>query len=358
MDAMAKPALKAKLLAVRARFDSNFRLAVLMLFGGITVAGIMPFAVYRFATGNPLIGTLDLLIVVCICLINRYAWRTGNIDRATILVSITNSAGCVLVGGFAGLAGLLWMSPTVMANFLLVDRRSAVLVSTLAIVAMTLINPALVTPVQQSLFLVSASIVSVFAYVFASRAELQRHQLEAIAVNDPLTGAYNRRGLDAEMSLAIAASARSGASLGLAVLDLDHFKRINDDFGHDAGDTVLVQFAELVRRSTRSSDRFFRLGGEEFALLLPGADVAALNHIAEKLRQAVEQEIRIGDRAVTVSIGATPLLRGESSVAFLGRADAAMYRAKRAGRNRVIVEYLAAGASPAADPPARRQTPA
>ncbi len=149
-----------------------------------------------------------------------------------------------------------------------------------------------------------------------------------------------RRGMGTELEIAIATSARGGTSLGLAVLDLDHFKQINDSFGHEAGDTVLVQFAELVRRSTRKGDRFFRLGGEEFALLLPGADTVALRRIAEQLRVAVENEMRCGDRHVTVSIGATVLAADESASDWLSRADAAMYRAKREGRNRVVVEEV------------------
>ncbi|MBW3550859.1 MAG: GGDEF domain-containing protein, partial [Proteobacteria bacterium] len=118
---------------------------------------------------------------------------------------------------------------------------------------------------------------------------------------------------------------------------LDHFKAINDGFGHEAGDAVLVQFSDLVRSSTRKGDRFFRLGGEEFALLLPGADIDALRDITEHLRASVERAVRCDDRPVTISIGATPLAAGESASSWLSRADSAMYLAKGEGRNRVVV---------------------
>ena len=323
---------------------ADFRFALLSLFSVVAVLGVTPFALYRFGTGQVATGSVDLFIVSCICLVWVYAWRTGNTERAGLLVCITNSIGCVTVAMLSGLSGLLWMYPVLLANFLLIRRDRAVALSALDIIAVSLgSGAALGTPLHVAMFAMTAAVVSLLAYLFAYRTEVQRRQLEAIAIHDPLTGAYNRRGLEAELAIAMADAQRNGTPLGLAVFDLDHFKQVNDRFGHEAGDAVLVQLADLVRSLTRRGDRFFRLGGEEFALVLPGADAPALRAFAEHLREGVERDVACGSRPVTISIGATPLLAGESAGDWIARADAAMYVAKREGRNRVEVTDIDLG---------------
>jgi diguanylate cyclase (GGDEF)-like protein len=155
---------------------------------------------------------------------------------------------------------------------------------------------------------------------------------------DGLTGLLNRRALDRRVHEEFARIRHDGDELAVALLDLDHFKQINDSFGHETGDEVLVQVADLIRSSTRMDDRFFRLGGEEFGLLLPGANATSLMNVAEKLRLAVEREVQCHGRNVTISIGAAPFHPGESPADWLGRADAAMYEAKRNGRNRTVLK--------------------
>ena len=122
------------------------------------------------------------------------------------------------------------------------------------------------------------------------------------------------------------------------MLDLDHFKQVNDRHGHQAGDAVLVRFAQVVEAATRRSDRLFRTGGEEFVLLLPGAEPDILGHVGAMLVRTVAAEVRCGSDPVTVSVGITPLLPGDDAIRWLRRADRAMYRAKRDGRNRAVVD--------------------
>jgi diguanylate cyclase (GGDEF)-like protein len=313
-------------------------LAIMTLFGVITALGITPFAFYRFANGQPVVGAIDLLIVACICIGVFHARRTGRTEGASLFIVVVETAGCVVIAHVGGLSGLLWVFPMLLANFLLIGRAPAVAVSAFAIAAVALADSALPNVFQKLIFAVSASVACLFAYVFASRAEAQRLQLEAIAAHDPLTGAYNRRGMETELQIAMSTSARRGSPLGLLVFDLDHFKQINDQFGHETGDAVLVRVAGCVRGCTRLADRYFRLGGEEFGLLIPGADPEALQMVAEKLRAAVEEEVHCGGRSVTVSIGGTCLALGESGAELLARADAAMYQAKREGRNRTVID--------------------
>lgn len=316
----------------------NFTLTLIVLFSVITLAGVGPFAVYRFANGQPLAGTVDLLILLCLGVSCAYTWRTGRTEGAARFAAFTYTAGCIAVAHISGLPGLFWLYAVLLANYLLVGRGMAVIISAVAIVAVAMSDTALASMAEKLMFVTSAVVTSLFAYVFALRSEEQRVQLASIAVHDSLTGAYNRRGMSDELEIAMSSSIRDGSLLGLLVFDLDHFKEVNDSFGHEAGDAVLVQIAALTRRSTRREDRFFRSGGEEFGLLVPGADAESLRDIAEKLRATVEDEVICNGKAVTVSIGATWFIPGESTADFLSRADTAMYRAKREGRNRVVVE--------------------
>ncbi|MCE7032323.1 diguanylate cyclase [Lysobacter sp. GX 14042] len=328
---------------MKPRLSADFRFALMVLFGGLAVLAITPFAVYRFASGQLVAGLVDVLIELVIVAIVAYAWRSGNMDRAGLLASLATSAGCVAVGTVGGLAGALWLYPVLVANFLLAGRMTAIAISAGAVLAMVSGDSLGDWPARGS-FAASAIVLSVFAWLFSNHSEQQRLHLERLAGRDPLTGALNRRGMDGELQAVIAAAGRDGAPAGLAVLDLDDFKQVNDRHGHEAGDGVLVQFAELVRRATRASDRLYRTGGEEFVLLMPGADAATLARIARGLRRAVRDQVRCGGEPVTVSIGATPVRPDDSVASWYARADRAMYRAKREGRDRAVVD---AGVDPA-----------
>lgn len=160
-------------------------------------------------------------------------------------------------------------------------------------------------------------------------------------MTDPLTGLYNRRFFWDALTREIAAARRKGLPFSVILFDLDHFKRVNDVFGHDAGDIVLKEVAAVLRGAVRDSDVAVRHGGEEFAVLLPETSMEIAAERAERLRQDLEQhEISYGDQAlhITASFGVAECPPGASDASALMRAvDAAMYSAKAAGRNRVAV---------------------
>lgn len=320
------------------RVRTDFRFAIITLFGVVGVLGVLPFAIYRFAQGEVLIGLIDAAMVLSIAACIAYIWRGGNVERAAWFVILTYNGGCLLIASLIGLSGLLWLYPVLLANFLLADRWVAIAASASAIAAVLLIPEVFADGLQLALFLSTAMTVCLFAFIFAYRTDSQRVRLEALASHDPLTGVYNRRALEHELLIAIAASRRQRAAYGLAVLDLDHFKRINDSFGHEEGDRVLVDFTRLVGRVTRKGDRLFRLGGEEFVVLLPGADATALQVLCESTRAQVAAALQAGGQPITVSIGAAALQADDDAASWLARADTAMYAAKKLGRNAVVVD--------------------
>ncbi len=152
---------------------------------------------------------------------------------------------------------------------------------------------------------------------------------------DPLTGLGNRRALDEAQAGQFALRARYGQTYSLAVFDIDHFKAINDNHGHLAGDTVLKQVARIFENSVREVDFLARYGGEEFVLLMPQTELDGAALLAERIRAKVEQQTQI-----TISGGVAMALDGETKDDLLNRADAAMYQAKNSGRNRICRHHV------------------
>ena len=175
---------------------------------------------------------------------------------------------------------------------------------------------------------------------FAAMTSRRLHlNLERLASHDPLTGLLNRHALEAAIAREMARSARHLYPLSVLVMDLDHFKRVNDTYGHDAGDAVLKAFARTAAEALRRDDVLGRQGGEEFMALLPGSNGASARQVAERLRAAVAALSVPHDGrtiGVTVSIGVATAEDGGSWQAATRTADAALYEAKRSGRNRVV----------------------
>ncbi|OWK29264.1 GGDEF domain-containing protein [Sphingomonas dokdonensis] len=169
-----------------------------------------------------------------------------------------------------------------------------------------------------------------------SKRKAHEERLAHAALTDPLTGLANRRGLDAELTARLS----SGVGGCLALFDLDHFKRVNDTFGHATGDEVLRRFAALARASVRDQDLVARLGGEEFAVVLPDISMSQATFVCDRLRRAIgDAGMRVNDQliALTVSGGVAMFGRDQTADAVLRAADAALYRAKHAGRDQVAL---------------------
>ncbi|MCH8489075.1 MAG: PleD family two-component system response regulator [Oceanicaulis sp.] len=173
-------------------------------------------------------------------------------------------------------------------------------------------------------------------------ADALRDRLEEsleMAVKDPLTGLFNRRYASSRLGQALDGLAAGGEPVSAALIDIDHFKRINDTWGHAAGDAVLEGFAARIMREMRAIDIPARFGGEEFILIFPGTQANAALEAAERVRAAVARDAFAspeGDLNVTVSVGVAEARPGDDVEDLLGRADAALYEAKAAGRNQVV----------------------
>ncbi len=324
------------------RLRNDFQLSIITLMGFFGVMGITPYAVYRLATGNYLVGAVDALFVISTITAVFYAWRTGDTVKPGICLAVIFSAGATLVAINLNVNGLFWIYPVILFNFFMVPPRLALLATLLTLTTLAgygQLKPGLVfeSDYQMVSFLVTGMMASTLSFVFAYRTNNQRDQLQLLAIHDPLTGARNRRAMNEELKIAVSLKNRHGNNYGVLVMDLDHFKRVNDNYGHKAGDQVLVDFVELIKNASRREDRLFRFGGEEFLLLLPNTESVGLQTAAENLHQHIKQHLRGPGGAVTMSVGGAILRGGEHWEEMLQRADQRLYRAKSAGRNCIVL---------------------
>jgi two-component system cell cycle response regulator len=179
---------------------------------------------------------------------------------------------------------------------------------------------------------------------FNERLRDNVQQSMELAVTDPLTGLYNRRYMETHAESLVARAAARGKPLSVLVIDIDHFKGINDSYGHDAGDDVLREFSERLRSCIRGIDLACRHGGEEFVVVMPDTDLGVANKVAERIRRKIAGEpIAIGRGSqsieVTISVGLASRIGPQDTAALImKRADGALYLAKRDGRNRVVAD--------------------
>ncbi|MBY8203365.1 GGDEF domain-containing protein [Vibrio fluvialis] len=179
------------------------------------------------------------------------------------------------------------------------------------------------------------AVMSRLAKEITCREQVEK-QLLTLATQDKLTGAYNCHKWEEQINMQLNLAQRGGYPFGLILLDVDYFKRVNDQFGHQVGDQLLKRMVSELQQRIRSTDMLFRLGGEEFAILLPMQDIESACKLAESLRSQMELLQVDNLPAFTISIGVTSYHDMDSEASIFRRADMALYRAKAQGRNQVV----------------------
>lgn len=295
--------------------------------------GVAPFAVMRWMTGDWLIATIDSVIVVGFAVLGTFVYRTHRVRGASIAIATLCVAGTLITVYVRGPQQIFWAYPSLMAAFYLLKPKEAISL-TLVMVAVGL--PAMLESFElfrTSTIAITVIVTAAFAYAFSEINHRQRALLMALATKDPLTGAGNRRALETKLAELVATFSRRPLPVSLILIDLDHFKAVNDSHGHATGDQILKRITQIVNLRIRVSDGLYRIGGEEFVVVVDGQDLDKARALAEQLRTLVEANELAPNSKVTISLGVAELKEGESSAAWLRRADDALYRAKRAGRN-------------------------
>lgn len=187
----------------------------------------------------------------------------------------------------------------------------------------------------------AATVLLLLAFAWNRKLRRLNRELARLSITDPLTGLYNRLKIDQTLNAEILRAQRTGAPLSVIMLDLDHFKQVNDVFGHQTGDQVLVTLADLLRLRTREIDIAGRWGGEEFLVICPHTALDGALALAESVRATVDAHPFARVPHVSASLGVSSYVKGDSGKDLVARADAALYRAKETGRNRVVADPMA-----------------
>lgn len=244
---------------------------------------------------------------------------------------------------------LIWFPSVYIFAFLLFDKRHAILFCLTLLGASMAIVHEWAIPGADRIYHADLAefyigqvgcIVLIYGFAVLKEQFLDTHRLavhlRTFAETDFLTGVSNRRAITQALDREINRCERHQGSLAVILLDLDHFKRVNDAFGHDEGDRALRRVSLLMDRSRRQADAFGRWGGEEFLLVTPELDLEGARHAAERLRALIEQSNRSTRATVTASLGVAEYQAGDDAASLVKRADEALMDAKDQGRNQVV----------------------
>jgi diguanylate cyclase (GGDEF)-like protein len=308
------------------------------IYGGGAFVGLIE----GFIPGGPsysVAPTLVALVAVTFLLavgprLPRWALAPlGPIGAVLIAYALATSPG-------AGDGAVLYMWPVLWTAFFFGLRGAIAIVTCIGVahgVALLLL------PADSGFFdrwidvMVSVVVVTAVIHVLASRNDELVARLAGEARVDKLTGLLNRRGFEERASIELAHAKRDGLSIAVAAFDIDYFKRINDEWGHETGDRVLARLGAVLASNARDVDAVARIGGEEFVVLLPGSDSADADTFTQRIRRDLAAADASEVPAVRVSAGVATARAPANVEALLLRADSALYAAKRAGRDRTVI---------------------
>ncbi len=312
-----------------------YRLAI------VAVILLPPFVVNAFLQKQFGIAFASLALVAVFA-VDVIAIRRGGkppVAPVVLIIPVALAVGVTIMR--QGVIGALWAYPAVMLFQFVASRWVANMLNGLLVIMVTVLAYQYLGVSITIRVLVTLVLTMIFTNIFLGIVLRLQERLRKLGITDALTGVYNRRQMDRAVGEAVERHKRYGASSSLLLIDIDYFKRVNDEFGHAAGDRVLRELAALMRRSLRKLDLVFRIGGEEFLVLLPDVKRAGAAEAAEKLRREVASADLHPGWKLTVSIGVGELGAGESREQWIKRIDRSLYAAKDGGRDRVAVADVA-----------------
>jgi diguanylate cyclase (GGDEF)-like protein len=332
-------------------FLAGYRNRIMYWFAIIAAVGVSPFAVNNLLDRHFFLGgsILTVVILLAIDAIAIHERRRPPIPFQLLLIPLAVSVSISLAT--EGVYGAMWCYPMVLFCYFVLSWRWAISCSLLLLCVFTPLVYHFVDPGVAIRFGVTLAVTMVGINVITHIITDLQTQLVSQIITDPLTGAFNRRHMNMSLAEAIERHRRTGATASVLIIDIDHFKRVNDDFGHPVGDKVLKGMVALILQKTRKLDRLFRMGGEEFLLFLPDTKASDAMKRAENLRQDLAAAPLLVQRPVTASIGVSEIADDTVFDTWVSRADQALYKAKQGGRNRVVCADTSPDPTAASDVP-------
>lgn len=303
----------------------------------VSILIVTPFTIKNFAIGQYLLGAFTLLLTT-LCTINAYLCYRGNYHLSLNLFGIAPAIIIAIEYTLyeLGVIASYWPYLGVLGFYFMLPEKPAWIANIIFIATISPIAWHILDPAVAIRFMAVLLGLSFFAFLSMREIFKQHQMLKQLSTTDPLTGLNNRLLLKNAIDHAINQSARSNIAMSLLMFDIDHFKKINDEHGHNVGDSILGSIGELLQNFFRKDDTIFRIGGEEFLVLIHNANGAACYKIAEKLRLKIEHAPLLPNHPVTVSIGICELQPDMNSTSWMKQCDDTLYLAKTNGRNQVV----------------------
>ncbi len=315
------------------QYGLEFHVAVMkfLCLCGLSVG--VPFGVWHLLWGNPMVA-ITLIPAMLVQALALYLLLRDGFNRwAALMVATVQVAGAVFYVYLLGSAASYWLFASSVANFYLIRWRSALTLNfSCCVVTAWLMRD---DPEFMTRFVLNFTLVNLFLFAYTHQLEKKTEEVSRLLYRDPLTGTGNRLAMDAALQRVQQHRERYGTPVTLLMLDLDHFKQINDRHGHAAGDNLLTAFSRTVEDRLRATDSLYRFGGEEFVVIAENTALQEASTLARDIRARVEGAAFPPSDGITLSVGLAELQTGESIDNWLNRTDQALYRAKDAGRNRV-----------------------
>ncbi|MEC7815438.1 MAG: GGDEF domain-containing protein [Pseudomonadota bacterium] len=297
---------------------------------------VAPLVLVQWGHGNLLLAGLLVLFCANAALVIAFLRFRGHYFLQGRLFPILAVICAAYSTSINGHAGLYWAYPAAMALFFLMPLKEAILCNTVFVSVMAVISYLTFPEADFWRITFSLGLSCLFAMIFAWLVGKLQQELTRLATTDPLTGCLNRSQLADILNGQIQMRERYERVSSLILIDLDYFKTINDRWGHVAGDKVLKEMTQRLRKRLRESDQLFRIGGEEFMLVLPETRQKDADSLAHQLLTSISARPFLDDIRVTASASVAEVGQGETWSVWLNRADQALYEAKARGRNQVI----------------------
>lgn len=314
-----------------------FRSKASLALASVALVLLSPFAVNNLIQNRFLLGFGSFAVITLMGINAWCIWRKNLYQPWLIWGLVPSIAGYLILSfKYQGVVAAFWAYPAVIMFYFMLPEKHGRLAN---LVFLCMIFPAAKAYLPISLLvrvMVTLTAVSAFTAITMRLVYSQHGDLERQALMDPLTGLLNRTTLSCALQRALHQFDRTGIPMSLLCLDVDHFKSINDTYGHAVGDHVLTGLSDVLRERIRATDLVYRLGGEEFLVLLHNCDERGARILAEDIRLRIRVECSLAERVVTTSVGTSTLKADDSRHCWLKRGDQCLYEAKRRGRNRVV----------------------
>ena len=297
---------------------------------------VAPLVMVQWQQSHYLLSSVLVLFCVNALLVIAFLRLRGTYflkGRLFPLLAVVSAAYSTHINGHAG---LYWAYPAATALFFLLPLREAIGSNIVFVVVMAVVSFLRFPEADFWRITFSLGLTCLFAMIFAFLVGKLQQELTRLATTDPLTGCLNRSQLADILNGQIQMRERYERVSSLILLDLDYFKTINDQWGHLAGDKVLTEMALRLRKRLRESDQLFRIGGEEFMIVLPETRQKDADALAHQLLTSISARPFLDDIKVTASASVAEVSKGETWSIWLNRADQALYEAKSRGRNQVV----------------------